>query len=40
MFIVVVGVLLFIGTLARGIWIVHYGLTRYPVARRMKEFIK
>ena len=40
MFIVVVGVLLFIGMLARGIWVVYYGLTRYPIARRLREFVQ
>jgi hypothetical protein len=40
MFIVMVGVLLFIGMLARGIWVVYYGLTRYPVARRLREFVQ
>jgi hypothetical protein len=40
MFIFVVGVLLFIGMLARGIWVVIYGLTRYPVACRLREFVR
>jgi hypothetical protein len=40
MFIVIIAVLLFIGIMARGIWVVYYGLTRYPVARRLREFVK
>jgi hypothetical protein len=39
MFTVMVEVLLFMGMLARGIWVVYYGLTRYPVACRLKEFV-
>ena len=40
MFIVVVGVLLFVGMMAHGIWVVYYGLTRYPLARRLREYTK
>jgi hypothetical protein len=40
MFIIVVGVLLFLGMLARGIWVIHSGLTRYPVAHRLREFVR